>query len=198
MDVSEDNKKSLRAQYLAARRGLAQTRWTEASAAIYRHLVVNPVYRNSTTILTYVSARDNEVDTWRIIDHALACGKRVLVPMVAPGDGMMKWAHIDTRDTLVRGRFDLLEPDPALASIVVAPTRGLCITPGLAFTREGHRVGYGGGYYDRFLAGFTGLSIGLAFEIQLTDTLPVSPHDQPVDYVLTEQRWHLEPPSLRS
>ncbi len=188
MTTTHEQKALLRERYLAARQGMSRDAWAQASEAIATRLQQCPLYAQARTVLSYVSARDNEVDTWALIDLVLASGRHVLVPMVVAGDSILRWGRIDSRASLVRGRFGLLEPDPASTEFIAPPADALCLAPGLAFTREGARIGYGGGYYDRFLETFPGPSIGLAFGLQLADTLPTTPHDQPVDYVLTETR----------
>ena len=195
METPVEQKARLRKRYLTARRAMTPEAWTRASEAICRHLLESSCYEATETLLTYVSARDNEVDTWALIDAALASERAVLTPIVIQGDKMLRWARIVSREQLVRGRFGLLEPDLTRTSCMEPPSDALCLTPGVAFTRTGERIGYGGGYYDRFLSDFKGVSVGLAFDLQLTNSLPTMPHDQPVDYVLTESGWHPDTPA---
>ena len=185
-----EQKKRLRAGYNHRRCALSRLEWVRMSAAIRVRLEQSRLFQDAEVLLTYVSAKDNEVDTHALIDDALAAGKEVLVPVPAEKSGEIGWSQLHHLGDLVGVRFGLLEPAPDKVDLVQPPLQGLCIVPGIAFTRSGYRLGYGGGYYDRFLADFQGVSIGLAFEIQVTHSLPVEEHDYPVRYVLTESDWY--------
>ncbi len=185
-----EHKKKLRAEYNRRRCALSPQEWDRWSTAIRERLEQSPLYRDTGVLAVYVSAKDNEVDTHGIIDHALASGKEVLIPVTTAQAGQMHWSRLYSRSDLVRVRFGLLEPAAGKEACVSPPEDGLCLVPGTAFTATGTRLGYGGGYYDRFLAVFRGISIGLAFEIQIAPELPVTPLDQPVQHVLTESNWY--------
>ena len=189
MSGIDEKKKMLRRQYLEKRRALSAELWKEASSRITARLKGSGVFRDCEALLTYLSAKDNEVDTSAIIAVALQSDRNVLVPVVA-SDRNLVWAQIHDYSELVRGKFGLLEPDPERAQIVSVPASALCLTPGIAFTRDGKRIGYGGGYYDRFLSEFSGISIGLAFDFQIAPTLPQDAFDQRVGYVFTETKCY--------
>jgi len=183
-------KKILRAEYNRRRCALSRSEWERRSEIICARLEQSGLFQNTEVLFTYVSAKDNEVDTHGIIDHALASGKEVLIPVTTAQAGEMHWSRLYSRSDLVRVRFGLLEPAAGKEARVLPPEDGLCLVPGIAFTATGTRLGYGGGYYDRFLALFRGISIGLAFEIQMAPELPITALDQPVRYVLTESNWY--------
>ncbi len=185
-----EQKKKLRVEYNRRRCALSRPEWERRSAAICGRLEQSRLFQDAEVLLTYVSAKDNEVDTHALIDLALAAKKRVLVPVPAERVGEMGWSRLQQRDDLVRGRFGLFAPAAGKDDLVLPPEGGLCLVPGIAFTTTGYRLGYGGGYYDRFLAAFRGVSIGLAFEIQLASELPITTLDQPVQHVLTECYWY--------
>jgi 5-formyltetrahydrofolate cyclo-ligase len=180
-------KKRLRTEYLQKRRALTVQHWRDASEAIRLRLEQSASYQGCSTLLTYVSAKDNEVDTCAIIDNALHSGRAIVVPVVITGEKELRWAQIGSRSELTVAKFGLLEPNPVHRRYVDVHDDALCLVPGLAFTRDGWRIGYGGGYYDRFLASFQGTSIGLAFEIQMAPLLPIGTHDQQLVCVLTEK-----------
>ena len=188
------SKALLRKQYLEKRRAMSSEDWARASEAICLRFEQSSLYHDCKTLLTYVSAKDNEVNTWAIIDDSLQNGIRVIVPVVVAGEKELRWAQIQSRKELACGRFGLLEPDLAQTHFVDVPANALCLTPGIAFTPDGWRIGYGGGYYDRFLAKFSGISLGLAFEIQMTSTLPSDTYDRRVHYVLTEKECYVATP----
>jgi len=145
-------------------------------------------------VLTYLSF-GSEVETRRIIAHALAHEKVVALPRVT-GPHVMAWHVVAPgfEPALERGSFGVLEPadDPATRLDGVVLAHAVALVPGLAFDAEGHRLGYGGGYYDAFLGSFAGVSVGLAREAQVRPSLAregaVAPHDISVDFVVTERR----------
>ena len=153
----------------------------EICARVLRILATNDVV----TVMGYVSFR-SEVQTAGLIDE-LRVSHRLAAPRLdADGRGMK--ARILTGEPLVRASFGMLEP-PATATVVDPELIDAVLVPGLAFDLEGHRLGYGGGYYDRFLTHcLRALRIGLAFDSQIVDS--VIPHacDQRLDVIVTDQR----------
>jgi len=147
-------------------------------------------------LLAYVSFR-REVDTWEIMFAALGEGRTLALPRVEPGGRLSLRAVRDPLHELVPGAFGI--PEPAPSSPLLEPEAvDLVLVPGVAFDRRGYRLGYGGGYYDRLLADMRSPAVtarrsspavaaGLAYDFQIVDELPVGPHDQRVDLVLTER-----------
>jgi 5-formyltetrahydrofolate cyclo-ligase len=136
---------------------------------------------------TYVGV-GSEVATLTLIEELLRRGgMRIACPRVAGGDHL---EHHEIRSTndLVEGAMELLEPDPAHCPKLPVSQIDFVLVPGLAFTRDGHRLGYGRGYYDRLLAQSQATAIGLAFDAQLLDELPRETHDRAVDIVITESK----------
>ncbi len=177
-------KAQLRADALEARRALSAAAVHEQSASIARR-VMDVVERTTPeAVLTYVASKDNEVDTRPLITELLNRGILVLVPVAKKG--LMRWAVLTSLDDLAPSHLGILEPEPATARFEEPTAKSICLVPGLLFTTQGHRVGYGGGYYDRFLDGYNGLSIGLAFEMQMVAALDTEPHDQAAACVVTE------------
>lgn len=190
MSTHDSRKEVVRKHYLEQRRAMHPDVWKRASMLIHSRIEHSDLYRNCETLLTYVSAKDNEVGTTQIIESALRSGRTVIVPIVVVGKSELSWAQIKNSKELVRGKFGLLEPKWGQTHFVDIPSVALCLTPGVAFTCDGWRIGYGGGYYDRFLAKFAGISIGLAFDAQIACTLPQDEFDQRVDYVFTETQCY--------
>jgi 5-formyltetrahydrofolate cyclo-ligase len=181
----DQEKRRIRAAMLEKRRALAPGAVARLSAAILQRLRALPVYRASECVLTYVASMDNEVDTRPLIPLAVAEEKRVLVPRVAPRR-TMTWHAVESVEGLQRSRFGVLEP-PESVPAETPPPGALAIVPGLAFDRRAVRIGYGGGYYDRFLAAHPGPKIAIAYDFQLVGRpLPQTDHDIPVDAVVTE------------
>lgn len=156
------------------------------SAMITTHVCDLPAYRDSDTVMLYM-ALSHEVQTAALIAHARDHDKRVLIPMVTPG-GLLAIV-CPTEDTHFKpGPFGILEPcDP---SAVAPPTEiDLVLVPGVGFDTQGTRLGYGGGYYDRFLRLLPTHAhvCGLAFHTQILPCIPQLPHDIRMPMVVTEQ-----------
>ena len=145
-----------------------------------------PAFRDAPWVLTYVASKDHEVETKGVIERLLSEGRRVAVPVMT-GRENLAWVRLRSLDPLKPGRFGILEPE-LQEETTDWDSSAVCLVPGIAFNLEGHRVGYGRGYFDRFLARFTGLALGLAYELQLTATLEPEPHDRPMDAIITERR----------
>jgi 5-formyltetrahydrofolate cyclo-ligase len=147
-------------------------------------LYETPQYSAAKSVYVYLSF-NQEVRTEPIIRRAWADGKRVAVPKVM-GDEMV-FIYLDSFDALSpQGAFGILEP--ASDAPAADDAHALVIVPGLAFDRAGHRVGYGGGYYDRFLARETEHpTVALCFDFQRVDALEAEAHDVPVDQVISDR-----------
>ncbi|HHY52191.1 MAG TPA: 5-formyltetrahydrofolate cyclo-ligase [Clostridiales bacterium] len=161
-----------------------KSRWDRA---ILRHLIKLPAYQNSHTLLTYASMPD-EVDTFALMQDAWQAGKRVAVPYCVPGTRLLEFYLINSPDELTPSAYGIPEPNPAVAQKLTDFSGSVCVVPGLAFNAIGYRVGYGGGYYDRFLSGpYAGNpSIGVCYGVCMVKFLPIGPHDHPCNYVVTE------------
>lgn len=187
------HKERLRKRVLAAHKGLARGRVEVGGQAILEKVLGLEAYRRAKLVHTYVSSKENEVDTRALIGTCLAQGKRVAVPVVMPSAKTMGHALIDGLDQLVVGPWGLAQPDPAAARWLPAKARiDLVVVPGLAFDRRGHRIGRGGGYYDRFLAQVQTVKIGLCYDELVLDYIPGEPHDVPVDMVVAETATYQE------
>ncbi len=140
--------------------------------------------RDAATVLVFYSF-GSEVPTRPIVERLLTDGKRVLLPYMESGD--MAAAELDTLNSLIATTYGPKEPS---SRAPVAPTEvDVVITPGLAFDRSGHRLGYGGGNYDRFLRrlGSHTKRIGIGFQMQLLSTVPYGPTDETVDVIVTDR-----------
>ena len=137
----------------------------------------------------YVSMPGTEVDTLQLIDLALEKQVPVVVPKCVTGSCTLEHYLIEDRRQLQKGFYGIMEPDPSVCRKIEAPHEGVCIVPGLAFDITGVRMGYGKGYYDRFLAEFQGLKIGLCYEhCFFTQRIPHEPFDAVMDIVVTDRR----------
>lgn len=153
------------------------------SEVITRELLTTEAYRCADTICLYVSTK-NEVDTTHIITSALYAGKKVAAPRVRGKE--MDFVLFSSLDELAPGSFGVMEPQ---GDNIITPEDALLIMPGVAFDLECNRIGYGGGYYDKYLAEHKALySIALAYEIQMVDKLEPEGFDVKPDMIITEKR----------
>jgi len=178
-------KEQIRKKYLQARKDLDPADAEKRSAEIIARLIGLPAFAAARGFLVYVASKDNEVDTKPLIRKLLKHIHPVLAPVAQP-DGTLLWSRLRDMDELEPARFGILEPRPDAQRIVKPPSDAVAVVPGIAFSVEGWRVGYGGGYFDRFLATFKGGRIGLAYDIQIASHIPHAPHDVPMDFVVTE------------
>ncbi|HCC34233.1 MAG TPA: 5-formyltetrahydrofolate cyclo-ligase, partial [Ruminococcaceae bacterium] len=138
------------------------------------------------TLLSYVSL-SGEVDTTRAINLALSSGMRVAVPLCVNKTTNLEFYYIDSLSQLRPGTFSVPEPDPRAHELVTDLGGGICLIPALSIDRDGYRLGYGKGYYDRFLTNYQGLKVGLCYSDCLRYHLERGKHDRPVDVIITER-----------
>lgn len=187
MEARVASKSTIRAQVSAARQRLGASHRVASAQAIASRLTALAEYQQARCIGLYAATPD-EVATELICDHALRARKQVCYPRVCnPAEQQMDFFAVRSRAELVPGHHDIREPQPGCDPVSPHDIDCLCV-PGVAFDRDGHRLGQGAGYYDRWLAGYTGARIGLAYECQIVDELPTDSQDQHVQYVVTEQR----------
>lgn len=183
------NGAQLRKDILAARNLLSREEIDKKSALIESLLLSMPVVQNSECLFTYVNFR-SEVGTENLIDRLLALGKGVTVPVTRVEEKRLDAIRIHNRSNdLLPGYCDIPEPRKELwQSQLVDPAQiDVILLPGSVFDRRGGRFGYGGGFYDRFVSAVPNATrIGLAFGLQLVDRAPLAPHDELLDYVVTE------------
>lgn len=182
------DKTEQRREALAHRDAMEPTRRAASSRLIAARVTALPELRQARVICCFVSFR-TEVDTRPVIDWALDRGLEVVTPRIV-GPRTMEAASCPHPDEdLVPGRWDIREPRPGLPPCR-PETIDAMLVPGAAFDGRGGRIGYGGGFYDTFMALLRpGVPrIGLAFEAQMLPLIATEPHDLPVDLVVTEQR----------
>lgn len=143
-------------------------------------------FREVATVLLYC-AKPVEIDTKLLIERASALGKTVAVPRCVPGTREMDFYVITSFDDLEVGAFGVLEPIPEKCRKLSDFTSSVCIVPALVYDKQGFRLGYGKGYYDRFLSGYRGPCIGLAYSDWVKESLPHGKFDRKVDIIVTEK-----------
>ena len=175
-------KSELRKQVLQEMKAISQEQKQAIDQALTEGLLQHPFYQEANTIATYLSF-PHEFQTQELIEQALKDGKKVLIPKTYP-KGRMDFVVYDPQQ-LVKTSFGLLEPQGDL-EVVDASQIDLIHVPGLAFTTEGYRIGYGGGYYDRYLEHFSGHTLSTVYPCQIRDFSPEN-HDIPVQEVLIDE-----------
>lgn len=186
MDTAALEKQRLREERLAAREALSEQERSVLDDRITQKLLATSEYAEATTVLTYVSVL-SEVSTRMFVECALRDGKTVAVPRCLPGH-RLEFVAITSLDQLVPAPFNLLEPAKDLSALTEGQMNDtICIVPALLVDTKGHRLGYGAGFYDRFLSTYSGKKICLAYQQNLSKTmLPHTAFDVPVDTVITE------------
>lgn len=129
-----------------------------------------------------------EVNTEGIIKRLWDLGKTVVVPKCIPKERLMTFYKIDSYDQLEMVYMQLQEPNPLLAEPVTHTEIDLLIVPGIVYSKTGYRIGYGGGYYDRFLTNYAGQTISLAFDFQVVDEVVRDVFDFPVEKIVTNEK----------
>jgi 5-formyltetrahydrofolate cyclo-ligase len=183
-------KHKLRKEVLDARIALPPHVVAEKSARIIQTLLKLDEYRYASTIMTYLDFR-NEVQTGELVKRAMADGKRVAVPLTDPASGMLTPSSLSFYpDELEPGAWGILEPKPRCVRPLDPSELDLIVVPGVAFDRRGNRLGYGGGFYDRFLlrTGPEAFYVAPAYEMQLCDSVPRSSQDVRMHCLITEER----------
>lgn len=186
MDTAALEKQRLREEHLAAREALSEQERSVLDNRITQKLLATSEYAEATTVLTYVSV-SSEVSTRMFIESALRDGKTVAVPRCLPGH-CLEFVAITSLDQLIAAPFGLLEPPKELPALTEEQMdASICIVPALLVDIKGYRLGYGAGFYDRFLSTFPGKKICLAYQQNLSRTmLPHTAFDVAVDLVITE------------
>lgn len=179
-------KKEIRRKAKELRDSIDKETVIRLSEVIQNKVCNHPWFERSNTVFVYVSA-GNEVRTFEIIEKAVNTGKRVCVPRVVPGVKMEAVPISNIDQDLQMGFFNIMEPKQHLLPVDEKEI-DLVIVPGLVFDRNGYRIGYGGGYYDKYLARIAEhcRTIGIAFDFQVVNELPVEEHDMKVMAVITE------------
>ena len=186
MNTVATEKQRLREERLAARETLSEQERCVLDDCITQKLLATSEYSEAATVLTYVSV-SSEVSTRMFIECALRDGKTVAVPRCLPGH-CLEFVAITSLDQLVAAPFNLLEPAKELPALTEdQKNNSICIVPALLVDTKGYRLGYGAGFYDRFLSTYSGKKICLAYQQNLSKTtLPHTEFDVAVDMVITE------------
>ena len=186
-----DYKKYLREVLGECRSALPMAYVASASQRVQLRILESSFYRATATLVLY-AAKDNEVSTDLLLADGLSSRRRVLLPRIIPETSELVIVRISNGAELVPGSFGLLEPTGSEIVPVANLGPALFCVPGVAFSCTGQRLGRGGGYFDRILAGVGPQTVtaGLAYSFQLLDRLPESPNDRRLNLIFTESAMH--------
>jgi 5-formyltetrahydrofolate cyclo-ligase len=180
-------KEEVRKELIKLRKNLSKNEILENSEKIKNRLFKMTEFRESSTILFYVSY-DNEVYTHKMIKESITIKKNVVIPLTDKKNKILILSKLDSWDDLGLGAYHILEPKKEKIKKISIDELDLIIVPGVGFDNHGHRIGHGKGYYDNLLKNFEKLTIGLAFEFQIIKNIPIEKHDIPIDKIVTEKR----------
>lgn len=187
-------KKELRTRMRALRREMPPEETARKQERIYQRLISLEEYKRARTLVVYVS-KELEVDTWKLMRHALAQGKRLAVPRCVENTRIMNMHFIRSLSQLEEGSYGILEP-PANAPILRRTRDALCIVPAFCNDLRGYRIGYGGGYYDRYLSSFRGVTVGVNFSDCVQKRLLNGRYDVPIQMLVTDRKlYRFAPPA---
>ncbi|KNF09167.1 5-formyltetrahydrofolate cyclo-ligase [Gottschalkia purinilytica] len=182
------DKNTLRKEILSQRKAMSLEEVNKKSDQVTDLLLSSEYYKNAKNIMAYIDFR-NEVKTERLIKTALKDKKNIIIPIsVVETRQLILSQLLDYDNELESGTYGILEPKKEFIREVEPSCIDLVLIPGVAFDRRGFRIGYGAGYYDRFLEKVdkSAPKIALSFELQMVSNAFEGPHDFPVDSIITE------------
>ncbi|MFW8601903.1 5-formyltetrahydrofolate cyclo-ligase [Desulfobacterota bacterium M19] len=184
----EQRRHELRRLVLARRGQMSVEERRMKSVLIVERLLAMPEFKQAEVIFTYINFR-SEVETMALADKCLELGKKLCVPVTLTAERRLAACQLTDPEAELRpGYCRIPEPDISRTRLVDPREIDVVVLPGSVFDRFGGRLGYGGGYYDRFLAleAPHGLRVGLAFDLQIVDEVPLMAHDMRLHYLLSE------------
>ena len=176
-------KKELRQKVVSFRKNLTYIECVTKSRIIINKILESKWYLEADTIISYVSV-NNEVYTKEFIVQAIKDNKKVAVPKII--DNKMEFYYINSLDELKEGYFNIPEPVNISKICIPIPDKTLMIVPGVAFDKENNRLGYGGGFYDKYLSVHNVYKMGICFKEQLFDSICTEKYDIKMDEVITD------------
>lgn len=186
--MNKEEKKVLRNKILEIRDSLNNNEKELIDNKIFNELINTDLYKRSINIFIYISF-SNEINTRNIIEKAFKDKKNVFIPKVYKDDKLMKAIKLNSIDELKKNSMGILEPIDD-SNYIEKENIDLIVVPGVVFDKECNRIGYGGGYYDRYLKDIKSKEnkIALAYDLQIVDKIESEVHDIKVDYIITNTR----------
>lgn len=180
------DKLELRQHMQAKLKSISSVEKKKIEQKLFEHLISSHLWKAANVIGVTIS-QPSEWNTKPIIDAGWKEGKMIVVPKCIPTDKKLHFYQFKSYDQLEMVYFNLLEPKPHLTKKMSKEVIDLLIVPGLLFDKNGFRIGFGGGYFDRFLVNFPNKSLALLSKMQLVNQLPVESHDISIQHLITEE-----------
>ena len=182
----KEAKTKIRNEYKQKRLSIPLEQKNKMDEEICKRFLSLSSYRYSDTVLLY-SPLKGEINTDIILNDALSKGKKVAFPRCIENNEMV-YHYITSKEQLTSGKYGISEPLEDLPLYDNEIGHSICILPAICYDKRGYRLGYGKGYYDRFLSNFKGVKVGLIYNDFIIDEIPSGKFDLPSDIVITEKR----------
>lgn len=180
------DKKSLRKEYKQKRNEISSENLSQLSSRVIKRLIETSYYKNCSSIFTYINT-NSELITKELIKTAWKDNKNVAVPVITQKPHEMLFIKIENFNSLEVNMYGIYEPKIKDENILISDKNTLLIVPGLVFDKNKYRLGYGGGYYDKFISDNKTLkNIGVCFKSQIIDIIPKDKFDMQLDVVIYE------------
>ncbi len=178
------DKKETRKQLLQKRKDIPKSKRIIYNEEISKKIIESDFYENANQVLVFASTAD-EFDTSFIVEKCRIDGKKVFYPICIDNSGKMEFKEVNSPNDLAYGMYNILEPK-AYCTDYKQGENDIIIVPCLSVDKNGYRIGYGKGYYDRFLKNFNGMSICPCYDELLSDTLPIDKFDMKINILVTQ------------
>ena len=182
--MNQMTKNELRQKYRALRDSFGEEFINKASNSTSNNLQKIEEFVKADIVLLYYPTK-NEISPLPIFEICLKMGKTVAFPVCQKESTTLMFKKVTSLDMFSPSSFGIFEPNEE-CEIIIPTEKTICITPALLFSKKGHRLGYGKGYYDRFLKDFNGISIGFSYSDCVLDFIPHDTYDIPLDMIITE------------
>lgn len=183
--IPQAKKKIARSHFIKLRKDISNESRFLLDTALFSNAALLPQYLDAEILLCYYPIK-GEPNILPLVRHAQTIGKTIAFPISHTEDRRLSFHVLSDLSALVTGAYGIPEP-PAELPELTDFDHALCLVPALAFDKKGHRLGYGGGYYDKFISKFKGITLGLAYSEFFVDTIPTEAHDAAVDIIITEK-----------
>ena len=182
--MNQMTKNELRQKYRALRDSFGEEFINKASYSTSNNLQKIEEFVKADIVLLYYPTK-NEISPLPLFEICLKMGKTVAFPVCQKESTTLMFKKVTSLDMFSPSSFGIFEPNEE-CEIIIPTEKTICITPALLFSKKGHRLGYGKGYYDRFLKDFNGISVGFSYSDCVLDFIPHDAHDIPLDMIITE------------
>ncbi len=180
-----NSKQEIREMVRQKREALSPREATLKSSCIAEILLDFPRFKKAGIVGAFAAIR-NEPDLRRMLERVMT-QKKICFPVVEENEEL-EFYQINNYQELRAGNYEIPEPDKAVAQKMTKESFEVVLVPGIAFDANGYRIGYGKGYYDKFLAGIKAIKIGIAYDFQIVQAVPFEEHDLSMDYIITEKK----------